>query len=129
MTSTRTRRYAPDGGVLLRVPVATGAWAETLPPAPGEHDVTVSFSCADASAEHGEALALLGYRVVGVQGLSSDVPTLPLADFLIPPTLPEQHPAWWKALSAHGYRVYSLALGPALAVISDVLEHHLQPLR
>jgi hypothetical protein len=128
MTRARTRRFAPDDGVLLRVPVGVGAWAESLPPVPGRHDVTVSFSCADAAAEHADALELLGYRVVGVRALSGDLADAPMADFLIPPTLPEQHPAWWGAIAGQADRAFSLALGPALAVLGDVLDCHLQTL-
>lgn len=128
MAPRRTHTPPPEG-VLLRLLVADGSWAEALPPVPGRHDVTVSFSCAEAAAEHAEALGLLGYRVVGVKALSSDVTGIRLADFLIPPELPHEHPTWWRALADQADRAFSLALGPVLAMLGDVLEQHLQPLR
>jgi len=53
-----------DAGALVRLPLTSSAWAETLPPAPAGHMVTVSFSSVAAHTEHAEAVAQLGYEVV-----------------------------------------------------------------
>lgn len=107
--------------------MSPGAWAEGIPPVPEGFDITVSFSDADAVAIHGDALALLGYRVVGVQphGASG----LPVADFLIPQRVLESHATWWRALADQADRAFSLALGPVVASLTDVLRAHVQPVR
>lgn len=115
---------APDGA-LLRLVVGPGHWAEELPPVPDGHVVTVSFSSLGAATEHGDALALLGYRVVGVHVTGAPVDE-EVADFLVSQSLIHAYPRFWRSLADHATRVYSLALGPVVALLGDELRAHLQ---
>jgi hypothetical protein len=124
-----TQRHPAPDGVVVRLLVAGSGWAESLPPVPSGQDVTVSFSTADAEAEHADAVALLGYRVVGVEALPPRLGTEPAADFLVARTVLEAHPAWWAALAAQAHRTFNLALGPVAAVLGPILSRHVQPLR
>jgi len=90
--------------------------------------VTVSFSDEDAAAEHGDAVRLLGYTVVGAvagptgqAAAGSDPPT---ADFLVSQALLEAHPAWWRALAGQASRTYSLLLGPVRMAVAEILDLH-----
>lgn len=130
MELMRLHRRPPDGA-LLRLVVESSRWAESLPPPPLGAEVTVSFSSHAALVEHGDALELLGYRVVGV----AEQPVLPgpplpecpagIADFLTMQALIERHPTWWRALAAHADRVFNLSLGPVAAMLWPVLLTHL----
>lgn len=126
----RTVTRPPDGA-LLRLTIDSSRWAESLPPPPLEMVVTVSFASPAALHEHGEALELLGYRVVGVAE-QPDLPGPPLpespagvADFLVVQPMIEAHPTWWRALADHADRIYNLALGPVSAMLWPVLVTHL----
>jgi hypothetical protein len=123
MPSTAPARPLP-AGALLRMEVRGDAWAESLPPVPEDADVSVSFTDPETALVHGEALALLGYRVVGVQPHPAS--SGPTADFLVPQATLEAHRRWWRALVGQADRAYSLALGPAVASLSDVLRLHLR---
>ncbi len=120
MTSPRT--LAALDGALVVVAVDGARWAEGLPPVPGGRDVTVAFSSADASAEHAEAVVLLGYRVVGVRDGGAGPPA---AEFLVPRAVVEEHPAWWRGLTDHAAQVFSLAFGPVRRSIAPALAVHI----
>jgi hypothetical protein len=110
-------------GVLARLVVADGPWAEGIPPVPSAFDVTVSFSTQALADEHGEALQLLGYRVVPTPE-GTVATTRPVADFLISEALLEQHPTYWRSMAAQATRAYNLAFGPAAALVADVVDAH-----
>jgi hypothetical protein len=112
-----------DPGALLRLPIAGGRWAEDLPPVPRGVDVTVSFSSEEAAAEHGDALALLGYRVVGVHHPLPGAPG-PCAALRVPGALIATRPRWWCALKGRADRSYALAFGPVARVFGDLLRLH-----
>jgi hypothetical protein len=109
------------------VAISGEAWAEGIPPVPEGSDITVTFTDPDASLVHGDALALLGYRVLGVQAHAAA--RGPVADFLVPQHALEQHTTWWRALADQSERAFSLALGPVLASLEEVLRAHLEPVR
>lgn len=103
--------------------VGNGHWAEDIPPVPAGFDVTVSFGSIATGEEHGEALALLGYRVVS--GPESGDPELAdSADFLISETLMEHHPTYLRSLGGRATRAYHLALGPAAALVAPIVAAH-----
>ena len=121
----RNKLQEPESGALARLVIEHGCWAEELPPLPAGHTVTVAFSTTDLATEHAEAIERLGYRVVGAH----DSPNPPAtADFLVPETLIESHPAWWRALIAQAGQVYVLELGPARFAIGPALHIHLRAL-
>lgn len=109
-------------GTLARVVIDSERWAESLPPVPSGHRVTVAFPTQDLAAEHAEAVALLGYCVVGAHE-DGDEPEA--ADFLVPDALMESHPAWWRALARLSANVYVLHLGPVRWALAHVLNAHL----
>lgn len=110
-------------GVLARLVVTDGPWAEGIPPVPSGFDVTVSFNHDALADEHGEALQLLGYRVVPTPPGTVTDPS-PVADFLIGEALLEQHPTYWRAFATQATRAYNLAFGPAAALVADVVAAH-----
>lgn len=114
----------PPEGALLRCILDSDRWAESLPPVPAGRIVTLSFTSAAAHVEHAEACELLGYTVVGIPP-DGTVPSVSVADLLVTQDLIEAHPTWWRGLATHADRVYSLAHGPAVALLKDVLEPHL----
>jgi hypothetical protein len=113
----------PADAVLTRVMVPGGPWAEDVPPVPAGFDVTVSFGSQDLADEHGDALALLGYRVIRVPPPSA-VALPPVADFLVTLDLIEQHPTYWRSLAGPGARAYDLRMGPAAAAVAAVVAAH-----
>jgi hypothetical protein len=121
MRDPMTTRVAPDGA-LLRLTVDGDDWGEHLPPVPPGQDVTVAFSTADAEAVHAEALALLGYRVVGEPAATTGDA---VAEVLVRQAVLEAHPTWWRALAALADRAYNLAHGPAAALLAPALAPHL----
>jgi hypothetical protein len=100
------------------------AWAERIPPVPDGADVSVSFTDTDAALVHADALAQLGYRVVGV--MAHRLATHAAADFLVAQTILEGHPTWWRALADQSERAFSLSAGPALLTLGGVLRTHLE---
>jgi len=110
-------------GALVRLPLAPGPWAESLPPVPDGHVVTVSFSSGVATAEHSDALGLLGYRVVD----GPEEPGDEMAWMLVSSALATEHPAWWQALRAGCDRVYALKMGPVLRTLEPLLRAHFAP--
>lgn len=112
----------PDGA-MLRLVVGAGHWAEDIPPVPAGHRVTVSFSSEGAAGEHADALSLLGYDIVGVQPLSMPI-EVGVADFLLDQRLLEAHPTYWRSLADQADKAFSLALGPVLSLLGDVLRAH-----
>ncbi len=126
--SRRPERLVAEGALLrlpIDVPDAPGAvsrpdrFAESLPPVPTGFDVTVSFSSPEVADEHGDAITLLGYSVVGVHASAT-----PSAMLLVTQALLEAHPTYWRSLAALADAAYSLALGPALVLLDDVLRLH-----
>lgn len=119
--AARRAQAADADGALVRMLVGRGHWAEQLPPVPDGHTVTVALSSSAAVAEHGDALALIGYTVAGVTptGDSEDV-----AGFVVSQALLERHPHFWRSLAGQADRVYRLALGPVLALLADELRVH-----
>lgn len=115
----RWRRIS--GGALVRLQIDSERWAEQIPPVPEGHGVTVAFPTEDLAAEHAEAVELLGYAVVGAHEDSSRPQT---ADFLVAEALIEEHPAWWRALSALSDQVFVLHLGPVQRLLRDALRVH-----
>jgi hypothetical protein len=109
-------------GVLVRLAVRGDRWAEGIPPLPDAFVVSVSFSCEEAADLHGDALALLGYRVVAVPPGRAGAFE---ADFLVSRGLASAHPTWWQALLGQADRAYDLAYGPVAAVLGDVLRTHI----
>lgn len=114
----------PPGGALVRMVVTTVDW--TVPPAPVGTDITVSFSC-PAAAASAAAVAALGYRCVGLSPGSASSP--PVADFLVPQAILDQHPEWWRAMADRAEQVFALAFGPAALALREVLRVHRQPVR
>lgn len=129
MAVGRRRRHSPAvrppevDGVLVRVNVGQGHWAENIPPVPTGATVTVSFGSEALATEHGEALALIGYDLVEMP-LSQDLATDGVADFLVTVDVMERHPTYWRSLAEHATRAYHLALGPAAMVVADVVAAH-----
>lgn len=127
-------RARPDDppGALVRLPVVTGAWAESIPPVPDGHVVTVSFSTAAAAEEHAEAFALLGYRVVASPAEphdpdASDAPgggAVPVAWLVVAGGLARRHPLWWAGVRDHADGVFVLSMGPVVARFATVLQAH-----
>lgn len=111
-----------DPGALVRLSIAGERWAEDVPPVPRGFAVTASFSTTDAAAVHGEALGLLGYRVVGVQPMPDG--TEPCVALLVPAALIEARPRWWRAIKAQADRTYALAFGPVSRMFADLLRLH-----
>ena len=110
-------------GVLVRVTVGEGHWAEDIPPVPAGATVTVSFGSPALADEHGEALALLGYDVVEAP-LPPDLSIAGVADFLVTTAVMERHPTYWRSLAERATRAYHLALGPAATAVADVVGVH-----
>ena len=116
-------RPPPTDGVLVRVIVPEGHWAEDLPPVPGRYHVTVSFGSATLADEHRDALELLGYRVVDLAP-GDGVGLEGVADFLVSHDLLEHHPTYWRSLAEKASRAYHLGLGPAAAMVRNVVDAH-----
>ncbi len=110
-----------EPGALVRLPVGHGPWAESLPPAPDGHRVTVSFSSAALAEEHGDAVRLLGYVLVSGPGEDSDA----LAWLVVPAALARAHRTWWTTIRARSDAVYHLGMGPVLRQFAPVLRAHL----
>lgn len=110
-------------GVLIRMIVAEGHWAESIPPVPQGRTVTVSFASNACADEHGEALELLGYRLADVTAIP-DVPVSRVADFLLTADVIEEHPTYWRSMAEHGTRAYHLSLGPAAAAVAEIVAAH-----
>ena len=123
------RPIAPQvDGVLVRFVVPDGPWAEDLPPVPDGFEVTVTFGSENVAHEHAEALTLLGYTVVELP------PNLQLAishvaDFLVSAELMERHPTYWRSVAGRAARAYHLALGPAAALVADIVDVHVRGAR
>ena len=128
--TTGSARTSDPSGALVRLPVVTGAWAESIPPVPDGHVVTVSFSTAAAAEEHAEAFALLGYRVVGTGPLDTRPPRRPadsghpVAWLVVSGGLARRHHLWWEGVRDHADGVFVLSMGPVVARFADVLRAH-----
>ena len=124
--TTAVRPIAPhDDGVLVRFVVPDGHWAEDLPPVPAGFTVTVSFGSEHVAAEHADALRLLGYQVVDLPPqLQLEISRV--ADFLVSHRLMEHHPTYWRSLAQGAARAYHLALGPAAALVADIVAEHVR---
>lgn len=112
----------PLDGALVRLPLSGDRWAEDLPPVPDGFDVSASFSSADDADVHGEALARLGYRVVGVCRTRDGGE--PCADVLVPGALIAARPRFWRALRDRADRAFGLGFGPVAVLLADVLAAH-----
>jgi hypothetical protein len=108
-----------DPGALVRLPVSDGPWAESLPPVPDGHRVTVSFSSPALAEEHGEAVGLLGYVVVPGPDEGEQVAWL-----LVPAALARAHPRWWTTIRSRSDAVYRMAMGPVLRRFAALLRAH-----
>lgn len=122
-TASGSSRRPPEGA-LLRCILDSDRWAESLPPVPSDRLVTLSFTSAAAQVEHAEACEMLGYTVVGAPP-DNAMPSVSVADLMVTQDIIEAHPTWWRALATHADRVYSLAHGPAVALLREVLDPHL----
>lgn len=124
-----------SGEALVRIPVGTAREGlPAIPPAPAGPDLTASFSSPQVAVEHAQALACLGYRVVGVEDATAhrhghDSRGLATLHVLVPRHVREAHPGWWDQLTALADHAYSLAFGPVQASFREVLRAHLGPLR
>ena len=107
----------------MRLPVQDGEWAESLPPAPGAHRVTVSLSSVGLADEHAEALALLGYVVVDGPAIL-DRAAGDVAWLVVSEALALGHPRWWASVRGLSDAVYRLDLGPVRRRFAAVLEPH-----
>ena len=125
----RHRRHPPTAqpldidGVLVRVTVGEGHWAEDIPPVPAGSTVTVSFGSEALAAEHRDALELIGYDVVEMP-LPADLSIDGIADFLVTIDVLERHPTYWRSLADRATRAYHRALGPAAMGVADVVAAH-----
>lgn len=108
--------------LLLRIPVTSPTWAESMPPMPTGAGITVAFSDPDVEAEHGDAVALLGYPSVGVLPPSTALP--PSIDLLIPRTAADRWPLWRDAVLSAGGRVWDLAFGPVAMKLASAVAVH-----
>lgn len=130
LTSNRPARRGeperqPPDGALVRLAVGADGLLAGVPPSPPDSDVSVSFSSRSPAAAR--ALEAVGYRTVGVTpGQARDAP---VADFLVPQAVIEQHPQWWRSLAQRADRTFSLAAGPVQTAFADVLRTHREPLR
>ncbi|MDQ3710127.1 MAG: hypothetical protein M3387_12630 [Actinomycetota bacterium] len=113
--------HRPREGTLLRLEIGEAHWAEELPPVPRGCRVSVSFADAGDAAEHGDALGLLGYRVVAAQPAGAVRGT---ADILVDQQVIDRHPTYWRSLAILATRAYSLAMGPVVKTLGDVLGAH-----
>lgn len=114
---------ALEDSALVRLPVPPGAWAESLPPVPDGHAVTVSFSSPGLAEEHGEALTLLGYRVADGP---EDPLDSPVAWMLVSSLLARAHPTWWARVRELSEGVFRLVMGPAQRRYQAILRAHLR---
>ena len=92
---------------------------------PDGFTVTVSFGSETLGDEHHDALALLGYRVVDLPPVAR-LAISRMADFLISQELIEHHPTYWRSLAEQAARAYHLALGPAAALVRDIVVAHVE---
>lgn len=117
-----TRR--PPAGVLVRYRADESGWTARVPAAPAT-GVTVSLSSRTVAVSSAQGLGALGYDYVGL----SPAPAAPdgVADFLVPQTLIDAHPDWWRTFAAGARQVFSLALGPVVVTLAGVLDTHLAP--
>ena len=121
--AVRAPKRVEVDGIVLRMPVPDGHWAEDIPPVPECFTVTVSFGSETLADEHRDALELLGYRVV--DGATPPDRSQPgSAHFLVGQALMDQHPTYWRSLAEHAIRAYHLGLGPAAAAVADVTAAH-----
>lgn len=130
LTSNRPARRGepeqhPPDGALVRLAVGTDGVLAGVPPPPPDSDVSVSLSSHVPAVAR--ALEAAGYRTVGVApGQPRDTP---VADFLVPQAVIEQHPRWWRSLTERADQTFSLAAGPVQAAFAEVLRTHREPLR
>ncbi len=124
VTTTLGPRQPPTvgDGAVVRIRVAEGWWAESVPPVPDGYRVTVSLPDGTGRDEHAEALGRLGYLVVDAAPAASADPDC--ADFFVPQQLLEAHPTYWRSLADRADRAYSLALGPVRRLLGEVLAAH-----
>lgn len=132
MTRSVTDRTPAEGvpskrrfdGALLRLAIDGHDWAEHVPPVPPGARVSAAFSTHDALAAHGDALALLGYRIVGVidPGDGDDMPEF--VDLLVAQDVLETHGTWWRAVAGLATHAFNLAHGPVLAALAAALRPH-----
>lgn len=108
--------------LLVRIPVTAPDWAESLPPMPDGADITVAFSDADVEAEHGDAVALLGYLSVGAIPTLADMP--PSIDLLMPRAAADRWPRWRDEVLSSGGRVWDLAFGPVAMMMASTVGVH-----
>lgn len=114
-----------DPPLLLRIPVGSPNWAETMPPTPVGVTVTVAFSDEDVEAEHGDALELLGYVSVGVVPLVGDAGAT--VDLLLSRAMCDRWPRWRDQLMNAGGRVWDLGFGPVAAMMGPAAAVHPEP--
>lgn len=126
--SRRGESAAPPDGALLRLAVDSPEALGELPPAPKGDDVSVSFSSPRAEANAAAPFAARGYRTVGVS-LGAAAPGRAVADLLVPQTVIDRHPRWWRELAGRAEEIFSLAAGPVQAAFAEVLRTHREPLR
>jgi hypothetical protein len=121
---TAVRPIAPQpDGIRVRFVVATGPWAEDIPPVPEGFGVTVSFGSENVAHEHGDALRLLGYTVVELPPVLQ-LSVSQIADFLVSAELMGRHPTYWRSLASRATRAYHLSLGPAAALVGGIVDVH-----
>lgn len=113
----------PPGAVLVRTRAVDRDWVGRLPAVPQGHLVTASVSHPHLREVAPAALLASGYRVVGIHGSgSADDPTV---DLLVRAALVQDHPQWWRRLSAVAERAFDLRHGPVQRVLGREISLHL----
>lgn len=120
-TASRDERDEGETGVLVRLPVSAGAWAEALPPAPHRARVTVSLSTPALADEHGETLDLLGYVLVDGPPHTGGPA---VAWLVVDAAVTGRHGRWWASVRSLADAVFPLAMGPVLRRYGRLLEAH-----
>lgn len=108
--------------LLVRIPITSPMWAESLPPMPTGAKITAAFSDPEAEGEHADAVALLGYHLVGVVG--DEVADPPFVDLLVARTVADRWPVWRDEVLIAGGRVWDLAFGPAAMRMASAVAVH-----
>ena len=122
VTVTATGRG--PAAALVRVPMVAG-WAAALPGVLGEGTITCSTT-RGLRADERAVLTERGYRHVGIVTPAPAIgggepPEGDVADLVVSGALPREG---WQELTSRSLRVVSLAHGPALATLGDVLRLH-----
>lgn len=112
-----------DGDVLVRLPATDRRWPNTLPPVPDGEVLTITVGKVGLLPHDEQTLITAGYRIVGVRS-SQRTGTGASIDVLVPGTLRDAHPRWWRQLTASAERVFDLRFGPVQVLLGSQLARH-----